>query len=102
MYFEQNISILKKKKEQQQKNTKPPQNKQTTDIAPNISHTLDVQRTADSYPPLVVTSKVKTVLNTIWRHSNRWDKPDAEEYTAGGSRTQEKSDRIKLGQSEAM
>lgn len=64
-------------KQQQKKTPKP--TKQTTDIASNISHTLDVQQTADSYPPLVVTSKAKTVLNIIWQHSNRWDKPVAEE-----------------------
>lgn len=47
--------------------------KPKTDIPPNISHTFDVQQTADSYLPLVVTSKVKTLLN-IWWYSNSGDK----------------------------
>lgn len=63
--------------------------KNTTDIPPDISHTLDVQQTADFYPPLVVTSKVKTVLNVIWQYANKWDK------LMQRSRQQEKSDPIK-------
>lgn len=35
---------------------------------------MGVQQTADSYLPLVVISKVKTLLNIIWWYSERWDK----------------------------
>lgn len=70
--------------------------KNTTDIPPDISHTLDVQQTADFYPPLVVTSKVKTVLNVIWQYANKWDK------LMQRSRQQEKSDPIKWGQSKVI